>query len=56
MGLDLLVLESLGNERWGVGTFSYEDYAGPEGCVPGREAHEYAVWTGVLETRAAEWS
>jgi len=37
-------------------TFSYEEDAGPEGGVAGCEAHEYAVWTGVLETRAAEWS
>jgi hypothetical protein len=37
-------------------TFSYEDDTGPEGRVARREAHEYAVWAGVLETRAAAWS
>jgi hypothetical protein len=33
-----------------VGTFSYKYYAGPEGWVAGREAHEYTMGTGKLET------
>jgi len=36
-------------------TFAYEYYAGPEGWVAGSEAHEYAMWAGVLETRAMTW-
>ncbi len=32
------------------GTFSYEYYARPESRVAGREAHEYTVGTGILET------
>jgi hypothetical protein len=35
-----------------MGTLSYEYYAGPEGRVAGREAHEYTMRTGEFETRA----
>ena len=33
-----------------MGTFSYKYYAGPERGVAGREAHEYTMRTGILET------
>jgi hypothetical protein len=32
------------------GTFSYEYHTGPERGVAGREAHEYTMGTGILET------
>lgn len=39
-------------ERDRMMTFPYEYYAGPESWVSRCKAHEDAVWTSVLETRA----